>query len=102
MRLLMALVLLLVVVGCTPSVRRAAYLDAHPELPALEAQRIAEGLIWRGMTDEQLRASWGAPWRTREHANMAGTCLVLEYGPRRSPTWVFVRGGHVTGWSAGR
>jgi len=34
---------------------------AHPEWSLTDCLRIADGLIWLGATDEQVRLSWGRP-----------------------------------------
>ena len=98
-RLAMLFVVLLILTGCTPAHRRAAYLSAHPEVPRIERQRIEAGYIWRGMTTDELRASWGGPRRRQQDVSSTGARELWVYGSRRYPTWVFVRGNRVTGWN---
>lgn len=56
-------VILFVLAGCGPSkmALRQAYIDAHPELDYDTREWIRNGKIAKGMTKEQVRASWGDP-----------------------------------------
>lgn len=48
--------------GCaTASQRRLAFFNSHPNLNQQVRQAILEGRILKGMTMEEVRASWGSP-----------------------------------------
>jgi hypothetical protein len=51
-----------------------------------DCERVAQGMIWIGMTAEQARESWGAPDEVNHPLNDAG---VLEQ-------WVYAGGPHGT------
>ncbi|MCK9376954.1 MAG: outer membrane protein assembly factor BamE [Syntrophobacterales bacterium] len=46
-------------IGC--SVSREAYISAHPELNPTMKEAILKGEVLEGMTEDEVRASWGRP-----------------------------------------
>lgn len=45
--------------GC--SVSREAFVDAHPELNQTFKEAILRGEVLEGMTEDEVKASWGSP-----------------------------------------
>jgi hypothetical protein len=48
------------------AMKRAMYVDQHPELPATMADAIRDGQITVGMTQEMVQVAWGKPVRTEQ------------------------------------
>lgn len=60
----LAVIVIVSMAGCGPSIsqqRRQAYIGAHPGLNANVRGGIQRGLVFQGMTMNEVRASWGNP-----------------------------------------
>ncbi len=54
--------ILIAMLGCeSPPVRRAELIEEHPEWDAGIVKVIEKGYLVKGMTTDQVRASWGRP-----------------------------------------
>jgi len=53
------LLIMSLLMGC--SVSREAYVSAHPELNSTIKEAIIKGEVLEGMTEDEVRASWGRP-----------------------------------------
>jgi hypothetical protein len=60
--------------------RRLWYLDRHPELDSDVRKCISEGTIQRGLTTEQVVASWGWPYPIRRTVGAWGAHEQWVYG----------------------
>ncbi|MGI4951181.1 MAG: hypothetical protein ACRYGM_05200 [Janthinobacterium lividum] len=65
--------------------------------PALR-QTIVERKIQRGMTEQEVIASWGQPTTITRQALKTKTKVTLRYGTVRGGSAVYVENGIVTGW----
>ena len=62
MKNLLLFTLVLSLLGCeSPPVRRSQILEEHPEWSDEMVTIITEGVLIKGMTSDQVRASWGYP-----------------------------------------
>lgn len=62
MKKILLLFILFNIAACeSPPVRRAELIAEHPEWDTLTVQMITEGYLLKGMTSDQVRASWGRP-----------------------------------------
>lgn len=58
-----------------------------------DAERIAQGVVWIGMTHEQLRESWGSPRDVNTTTTAAGKSEQWVYGDSQ---YVYLENGRVT------
>jgi len=65
--------------GCATGPPRRPYLVHHPELDPYTAECIRERKVHIGMTKEQVKASWGPPYKVNR--------TVTAYGTREQ--WVY-------------
>jgi len=59
---------------------------------------ISEKQVQRGMTEEQVIASWGQPTAITRQALKTKMKVTLRYGPTRGGSSVYLENGIVTGW----
>lgn len=57
--LFIVLLIMLLLIGCYTS--REGYVTAHPELNPKIKEAIIKGKVLEGMTEDEVRASWGSP-----------------------------------------
>jgi hypothetical protein len=85
-KLILFITILLFLPGCffTTPQSRQAYVNTHPSLSYQKKNDILRGVIRPGMTQEEVKASWGAP---THYPHKSITYGVVEetwrYGPRR-------------------
>ncbi|MBD3293374.1 MAG: hypothetical protein GF393_10650 [Armatimonadia bacterium] len=99
--LLLLAMLVSTLVGCvTMTDWRQEYIDAHPELDKRTALAIEHGRIFRGMTREEVRASWGPPLDINRSVGSWGVREQWVYGDARytKPRYVYFKGGRCSGW----
>ena len=80
--------------------RKSNYIESHPELSQAEAQQIAKGTIWIGMTKEQAIASWGQPRdvnRTGSSFGISEQWCYGEYG-EIPDYYLYFENGILTSW----
>jgi hypothetical protein len=79
--------------------RRLAYLSTKYRDDGV-ASALAAGEIWRGMTEAQLRDSWGAPDAIDDPAGDGDTAATYRYqaGKQRASSRVMLRNGVVADW----
>ena len=100
MKTIIIFTIILGLFGCeSPPVRRSQMVENHPEWGAEMIKIINEGFLVKGMTSDQVRASWGYPcW------SCTGTKKDKKWDKWRSweyPTQVvfFDKKGKVTRWT---
>lgn len=59
--LFIILVIMSLAIGCYTS--REAYISAHPELNPRIKEAILKGEVFKGMTEDEVKASWGSPYQ---------------------------------------
>jgi len=67
---------------------------AHPEWSIKNCQRIADQIIWLGMTSEQARLSWGRPTRINRTVGPWGVHEQWVYGT----DYLYFEDGILTSW----
>ena len=96
-----ATLLILLLAGCSiaPSTAdREAFVDRNrPVLTDAQAEAIVSGQVLMGMDTRQVRASWGAPSRTREQVTGSSRILTWYWGGPGTGTYQYVsfRNGRV-------
>jgi len=102
-QLICLLILVMVMSGCAtigeitgwnPMPRRTAYVDAHPKLTSKKKNLILEGRICRGMTKDEVRASWGEPSDINRSAGSWGVHEQWVYGRQ----YLYFEDGKLTSW----
>ena len=102
----------------TPMERVNRHLESNPQLSPEVRQAISEGSIIKGMTREDVLASWGNPWRVYEHVggeavehtsrnwmvemDSSGNVETWIYGELtkyRTPTYLYFQDGYLVGWA---
>lgn len=78
--------------------RRQSYLDAHPETTERIKEAITTGTLALGMSDQQARASWGAPEKINRTVNVQGVHEQWIY----ESTYVYFDDGVLTSWQDSR
>jgi hypothetical protein len=81
--------------------RREWYCETHPELPSQVAGLILSGRIGLGMTDEQVRASWGQPRDKNRTVSVYGVREQWIYGSAKSyasSRYLYFNDGILTSW----
>lgn len=66
-----------------------------------DAMRILAREVWQGMTEEQLKESWGLPEDRKQELKKTMLRETLKYGQtgkNRFAQWVFLENGIVIGW----
>jgi outer membrane protein assembly factor BamE (lipoprotein component of BamABCDE complex) len=58
-KLCMIISIMSLLIGC--SVSREGYISAHPELNPKIKEAIIKGEVLEGMTEDEVKASWGSP-----------------------------------------
>lgn len=89
--------LIVVIVGCeSNAVRREEAYIKNPDWSELDKKMIAQGMINRGMTKEQVRAAWGQPCQ-----ECLGTKIYdsgIESWEYQTQVVFFDKAGKVTRW----
>jgi hypothetical protein len=97
------IVALLLVTGCAsmaPQARREEYVKTH-NVDTVTEQRIMEGKIAVGMTDDEVRASWGEPRDINRTVTEYGVREQWVYGSYTyisDNTYLYFEDGVLTGW----
>ena len=95
---------LLIFVGCAGNLQQRQYVETHPDLSESMKQRILEKKISIGMTQSQVRASWGDPARQSKSIYEGATINQWVYGYPRTiiatgqvyfvpTTWLYFQDG---------
>ena len=71
---------------------------AHATTDPLVRQAIFEKKIRRGMSEDQVIASWGQPTAVTRQALKTKSKVTLRYGPNRSGSLVYIENDEVVGW----
>lgn len=83
MKKIIFFLVMLTLIACeSPPVRRVELIADHPEWESKTVKIINEGFLLKGMTTDQVRASWGRPCWTctgTTKANITGNWLAWEY-----------------------
>jgi len=80
MKKILFLLITLALISCeSPPVRRSQLIEKHPEWSAEMVKIITEGFLLKGMTADQVHASWGRPCWT-----CTGTAMDDEWESWRS------------------
>lgn len=108
--LLTLVICLMLVSGCTqqewdtwkkitqhPQERRQQFINANPELFAKTIELILAGKIAMGMTTEQVRASWGVPYRRNRSVGSWGVHEQWVYGSYTGH-YLYFEEGILTSW----
>jgi len=87
--------------GCTSF--RLDYVNSHPDLDGRTREAILNGRIFIGMTEEQVKVSWGRPKEIHRSVGMNWSREQWVYGIKEgdhyiSPTYVYFERGRVIGW----
>lgn len=123
MRSLLSLVLVLTLAACAGSPlksdlqllqeARQKYVANHPDLPAETRKAIRDGELVKGMTPEQVAASWGPPMAGNVFVAAKGVsewvwgcdaphfCTIQGEWPRRHVVYysrAYFENGKLTGW----
>ena len=100
-------ILMIMLTGCVSPAQRADFVNAHPKISDEYKQAILHGQIMKGITKDEVRASWGNPcsycygtthnsWGDSWEYNVFGSG---SYGAGNGTYVYFDGSGHVTGWS---
>jgi len=57
--LFIIIIIMQLLIGCYTS--REGYISAHPELKSNIKEAILRGAVLEGMTEDEVKASWGSP-----------------------------------------
>jgi hypothetical protein len=93
--MLLALVALLLTACETAPVRRVDYISEHPEWDPKMVKLIKSGMIAKGMTKEQVRATWGRECYTCQGTTSGSWGESLEF---TTQVVFFDTAGRVTSW----
>jgi len=93
--ILLALFVLILTACETQPVRREDYIAQHPEWKPEMVKLISSGMIAKGMTREQVRASWGRHCLTCQGTTSGSWGESLEF---ITQVVFFDTSGHVTRW----
>ncbi len=98
--LILLLVFIFSFIGCetvTPQARRQAYIDEHPQLSEPVKQKILDGLIAIGMTEEQVVASLGKASGVKKNVSIRVVDEEWMYGPFPNCTYLHFDNGILIG-----
>jgi outer membrane protein assembly factor BamE (lipoprotein component of BamABCDE complex) len=83
-------------IGCYVS--REAYISGHPELNPKIKEAIIKGEVLEGMTEDEVRASWGTPYQIVKGTEGDFYYVYLKQGSRGTHAHnvvIFDKGGRV-------
>ena len=91
-------ILMLITTALIPPRPTAAELCAEHSWSDHDCQRIADQIIWLGMTDEQARLSWGPPTKTNRSVGSWGVHEQWVYRYKYSSDYLYFENGILTSW----
>ncbi|KKK47580.1 hypothetical protein LCGC14_3153780 [marine sediment metagenome] len=94
-------IVVFLLLGCTnvfDQPRRLDYIQAHPELSDQLKEDIYGGIIRRGMTTEEVIASWSRPRDINRSVGSWGVHQQWIYGDIGYRKYLYFENGKLTGW----
>lgn len=79
--------------------RYAGCLQDHPEWGYEVCQKIRDGQVWVGMTEEQARMSRGRPTKINRSGGVGGPTSQWVYRSSGDTDYLYFRAGYLRSWS---